>query len=173
MSKFASVFLLGFEGNAVEKARFRRQLEEKIATDLGTNHQDTVVAKEEQVHAMPEENTTYTHHDHHAHGSTHKPEPEPINAGNTHHHTGTINQAEQVRKMLVNNYRPVQPLNGRTVYRSFPFFGETKPSDTEVVYLDMDSSEQKNRGDCYHSSSPVRVMSLVTMVCSFVLFTLL
>ena len=32
------------------------------------------------------------------------------------------NDMEVFRHSLVNNYRPVQPLNGRTVYRSFPFF---------------------------------------------------
>ena len=35
--------------------------------------------------------------------------------------------SEDIRHVLVNNFRPVQPLHGRTVYRSFPFFDAPIP----------------------------------------------
>lgn len=163
---------IGIEDNFVEKARFKRTLEEKMATESQAN-QETAVSIEESVEVMPEENNTHTHQAHHTHESNSKPEPVPIHADNTHGTAGGTSHEEKVRKLLVNNYRPVQPLNDRVVYRSFPFFGEPMPSDTEVIYLDMDSSEQKDRGTSPHSSAnSLRVISLVTMFCSVLLATL-
>lgn len=76
--------------------------------------------------------------------------------------------AEQVRNMLVNNYRPVQPLNGRIVYRSFPFFGEPIPAGgTEVIYIDMDGSEG------HSTASVLRDMPLIAMLCSILISKLL
>ena len=56
------------------------------------------------------------------------------------HHAAVVeqNDMEVLRNILVNNYRPVQPLNGRVVYRSFPFFNEpfaTKCKEPQTVYL--------------------------------------
>ena len=119
---------------------------------------DSTAAKETFVHSDPEitanisshEVPTYDTHDgskqqetgvtpdHHSghHKSENQPsghsEPKP-KAGHTGHngHHATVvetNDMEVFRHTLVNNYRPVQPLNGRTVYRSFPFFDQPHPS---------------------------------------------
>ena len=60
--------------------------------------------------------------------------------GGKPHHAAVVeqNEMEVLRNILVNNYRPVQPLNGRVVYRSFPFFNEpiaTKCKEPQTVYL--------------------------------------
>ncbi|XP_045188933.2 carbonic anhydrase 1-like [Mercenaria mercenaria] len=165
---------LGIEGNPIEKARFKRQLKEKVVAGEHDGHQpEEVPVAEEPVTSAPKENNTHMHHDKHGHdGTGHHSKPEPTNTGG--HKPHTTSHAEKVRKMLVNNYRPVQPLNGRVVYRSFPFFGEPIPSDTEVIYLDMDGSQEKNTYNGYHSSaSALTVMSLVTMVCSILVSKLL
>ncbi|XP_060554275.1 carbonic anhydrase 14-like [Ruditapes philippinarum] len=173
---------LGIENNNFAKARLRRQLEEKVEASVHDS-QNSGVAVEEPAPDMPAENTTHEHTDNHKHhhdhnqngGSGHTSKPEPVNTGGkTNNHEATMSNMEKVRKMLVNNYRPVQPLNGRIVYRSFPFFGEKIPSDIEVVYLDTDGSQnQKGYRDNENSAPAIRVISLVTMVCSIIISKLL
>lgn len=152
---------IGIEDNAVEKRRFKRQLEKEMTAANET----TIVVEEVPLAAeapmkTPMETVTEAqpsggHHDHH---SGHEVKPVPISAGSdTHTYDVTQSNAEKVRKMLVNNYRPVQPLNGRTVYRSFPFFDEPITSDTEVVYIDRSTG---------NGSSSIKLMSLVSLVFS-------
>jgi len=155
----------GIQDNAQELSRFRRQLEERSAALHTAAKADEVVVYEEP--AMDAANTT-SHGSHHDGHMRHNPKPVAINANPAHgvnitHETN----AEKVRKMLVNNYRPVQPLNGRVVYRSFPFFDEPLKKDTEVVYIDLNDSEARK------GSASFLLGSLTLSVCSVVLSILL
>lgn len=157
------LYIIGIEDNPVEKMRFKRQLEEKVAVV------ETIVVEEPVSTPVPEhydvahdnghKDNTSGHHDTSG-GAPAGPQPKP-----SHTDTASIKpltdhktHSERVRQMLVNNYRPVQPLNGRMVYRSFPFFDEPITKDTEVVYVPV-SEEQ-------HGSGSAAVVSLVAMVCS-------
>nr|QFP92280.1 carbonic anhydrase [Archivesica packardana] len=140
---------LGIEDNYIEKARFKRQLQDKAATET----KDTTVV---EASAQHEPSGTDTHS---TSSTNHNVKSEPM----------TSSHADKVRNMLVNNYRPVQPLNGRIIYRSFPFFGEPIPAGgTEVIYLDIDGSEGQN-----NTASTLRDMSLLTTFCSILISKLL
>lgn len=70
-----------------------------------------------------------------------EPKPEPNGHQNPPITLVEHNDMEVRRHNLVNNYRPVQPLNGRTVYRSFAFFDQPAPvssmsrSKSDPVYV--------------------------------------
>lgn len=155
--------------------RFKRQLEEMKSSEKMEVTMDK---------SMPEEVTAEPHH-YDAHPPKENgPQPEPVHdatptekphtgsnghaehhkdqAGNAAHQTMT----EKVRQMLVNNYRPVQPLNGRVIYRSFPFFDEPIRKDTEVVYIEKPVAED------VQGSATLASVSLFTVVCSFLLTVL-
>lgn len=162
---------LGIEENPFEKSRFRRQLEEKVATEHveTMSEHDHGVAMEKSTKTMPAEHHPEQNDTRHE-PSTHAPMPEPDQPKhhtNTHTQSSQQSHADQVRQLLVNNYRPVQPLNGRTVYRSFPFFDEPIRSDTEVVYIDMDGSREGN------SANSVHTLAIVVFLCSMHIFRFL
>lgn len=148
----------GIQDNEVEKARFRRQLEEKKANE----HVEVVVEEQPMAEGEGPKPLPTNRHDHAEQPSNGQAEPalhKPVPVQNAKE-----SNAEQVRKMLVNNYRPVQPLNGRVVYRSFPFFDEPI-IDTEVVYIEKDVTDRRSG-----SSAIFTLSSFSVIVCSF-LFT--
>ncbi|KAL4231439.1 Carbonic anhydrase [Mactra antiquata] len=145
---------IGIEDNEAELARFRRQLEEKV------DNVEVVVDETAQAETTKRHGQT----DHSQANGNPKPaamSAQPVSNSQTSH-------AEQVRKMLVNNYRPVQPLNGRVVYRSFPFFDEPI-KDTEVVYIERDVYETPSGG----ASTVYSLTTLCTIICSYVLIKFL
>ncbi|WAR21427.1 CAH14-like protein [Mya arenaria] len=150
---------VGINGNFEETERLRRQLEAKATqTDGMAAAEDVVVYEEPPKQPMQNLTTTPTTR-HHSNHKPHEAKPEPISAlPGTGAHDINMTKAEQVRKMLVNNYRPVQPLNGRVVFRSFPFFNEPIKQDTEVVYIDIHESEK--------GGSSFIVGSFTTILCS-------
>ena len=95
-----------------------------------------------ETHGTPNEAAGQGHTEHvdtTSHGSKHGGHSAPKQDQSGHHgnhgnakQQPTVmvesNDMEVFRHSLVNNYRPVQPLNGRTVYRSFPFFDTPIPS---------------------------------------------
>ncbi|KAH3788859.1 carbonic anhydrase 7-like [Dreissena polymorpha] len=133
---------IGIEDDKREQARFRRQIVKNTETHVheslpedATSHEETMEHHESN-HTGSHGHEVKPHTGHHGHNV----KPSPISA-HPGAHESNMTHAEQVRMMLVNNYRPVQPLNGRVVYRSFPFFNEPINIDTEVVYIDKDNSE--------------------------------
>lgn len=154
-----------------EKARLRRQLEEKLEVTETVLVEDVVSLDETATTAVPRTHDNGGQHDHantdnHGNsgneGTGSNPQPVPINA-DIHTEKPHASKNEKIRHMLVNNYRPVQPLNGRVVYRSFPFFDEPITSDTEVLYVEKSVSDDKT------GSASAVVMSFCTMICSILL----
>ncbi|XP_033755962.1 receptor-type tyrosine-protein phosphatase gamma-like [Pecten maximus] len=103
---------------------------------------DEEVPKQAQIEDIPETKPTAGldhenhenhegHEDHKGHEGYHEeptPEPKPRHHGDhTSHHRNTagaeieVEEVEIIQEYLVNNFRPVQPLNGRGIQRSFEF----------------------------------------------------
>lgn len=146
---------LGIMDNPVEKARLRRNLEKKMQAD-STAAKETFVLNDPEIpeNTSSVEVTRYETHGAQneagqgGHQTHHTEHPDAKNQGSEHgghsepkqDHSGHHNQQPTVlvesydieirRHNLVNNYRPVQPLNGRVVYRSFPFFDTPIPSQS-------------------------------------------
>ena len=142
----------GIEDNYLERLRFKRSLEEKQNTEvvvapLGIQENSTIAQTRHFDVAQPNEQPL----EQPMNGPV-----EPLPTPKPH-----VARSEEIRKILVNNYRPVQPLNGRVVYRSFPFFDEPINSDVEVIYI------EKIVGD--ESSASITCVSLFTLLCSILL----
>ena len=122
----------GIENNVRELDRFRRNLEEKQAVTKPLDQSDA--SSKPAVDKMPE--------------SAAQVDP----AYSTH-------GSEHGRVYLVNNYRPVQPLFGRTVYRSFPFFDEPIEK-VRTVYVEVEKETKKDKDS---GASGIASLSLVTL----------
>lgn len=139
---------LGIMDNPVEKARLKRNLEAKMQADSTAAKETVVLADPLEVeNNSSAESPKYETHevskpqdaglgtDHpsgHQDGGHHKVDNHQ--SGPPTRHPSTVveqNDMEVLRNILVNNYRPVQPLNGRTVYRSFPFFDAPIPGQSK------------------------------------------
>nr|UDM84255.1 carbonic anhydrase 5-like protein [Tridacna squamosa] len=73
--------------------------------------------------------------------------------------TYSTHGSEHGRVYLVNNYRPVQPLYGRTVYRSFPFF-DAPIEKVRTVYVEVEKENKKGKES---GASAIASLSLVTI----------
>ena len=106
--------------------------EDSMAENKTSAEKDTY---ETHVNPKPQESHSSSHDQHtrhggggnHAHGQS-----DPNGNQNQHSTLVEQNEMEVFRNILVNNYRPVQPLNGRVVYRSFPFFNQPIPAKSKT-----------------------------------------
>ena len=85
------------------------------------------------------ENGKQDEHDvHDEHEGTNHAEEEPDRQGHDDHNGHLDNDHEEDEDLetirrLFDNYRPVQPLNARPVYRSFPFLDESEADVSSAV----------------------------------------
>lgn len=110
-----------------ERARFRREVQNQKANAVKLN----------------EDNAGRTHHD--TLGHVHK---QPAHDDEDNEHTVTELEVEYIQEKLVNNYRPVQPLNGRLVYRSFKL-SETSGRQHEGGHGSEHHGSQGKHGGTY------------------------
>ncbi|KAL3864878.1 hypothetical protein ACJMK2_006526, partial [Sinanodonta woodiana] len=133
---------LGIEDNPVEKANFETELllnaSKDISSDetgmetkasLGKMSSSFTLEDEFNQKIADTSDGGHNHHDSQLNGHN-DPMPEPAGNGDTKYttdeHKGAADisvnlDKESIQEILVNNYRPVQPLNGRIVYRSFNY----------------------------------------------------
>lgn len=135
---------LGIEDNIAERLRFKRALESAHAADTNADLHNTLDEHGKDEHTDPDEGQEPTDVNINGHGDTkehndedhveHHEETEGHVEDHDDDHDKHVDEdnGEHGRKALVNNYRPVQPLHGRTVYRSFPFFDDPVPVHHDV-----------------------------------------
>ena len=130
----------GIEDNAIEQIRFRRTLEDMKAAEIkAAESADTPLPPMEEKQQMTNETQSEPSNQKVSTPAETTQQPE----SGHHNKMDKHSRGDVQRHVLVNNYRPVQPLNGRTVYRSFPFFNQ--PIEPRPVYMvDVEEKGGKN-----------------------------
>ncbi|KAK3589434.1 hypothetical protein CHS0354_020768 [Potamilus streckersoni] len=174
---------LGILDNPVEKAKFETELLLNSSKDMSINEHGmeikATLGKMSSSFTLEDEfNQKITHTSdggHNHHGSHHNNSmPEPADDETHEYNTGgrkvaadifvNLNkESAEIQEILVNNYRPVQPLNGRIVYRSFNYLSALDRPSTSSDYW---TGRQNNQS----SGAPTFFFTTKHLLCFIITF---
>ncbi|XP_060085574.1 uncharacterized protein LOC132564986, partial [Ylistrum balloti] len=171
----------GIKGNIAEELELEAALKRELATHTDEpHHQDPVghanigetptkfqlYDEEVPKEAQTDTEMKPTTEDHEDHDEEATPAPKPNHHHHPDHHHGNsagteieVEEVEMIQEYLVNNFRPVQPLNGRIIQRSFEF------EDVRVRQIHGSTrSRNYNSYEVHNAGNPLHISHVVILV---------